>query len=71
VASIHGTEVADAWYGIGNDMAVLDGKDDLNAELIGDLFGLTSDEGQLKVIQLLVDNLSKQNRERLETHGFH
>lgn len=70
VAAIHGADVADAWYYIGTEMAVLEGKDELNSELIGDLFGLTSEEGQMQVISTLFQNLSKKNRELIETHGF-
>lgn len=66
----YGTDVADAWYDIGNLMCELEGKDELLGELIQDMFGLTSPDEQLKVLHLMYDNLDEKSKEKLETHGF-
>ncbi len=70
VASVHGTEVADAWYSISTEMSTLEGKDELNEELIIDMLGLTSEEGQLKIFTSIFHLLSSRNQSKVETFGM-
>lgn len=70
IAAIHGTDVADAWWDIAHSMSTLDGKDELNQELICDMIGLTTDEGQLKIFREIYQRLSPNNRLKVETHGL-
>lgn len=70
IYAIHGAEVAEAWWSISTEMSTLDGKDELNQELICDMAGLSSEEGQLKIISALFDNLSPKNKAKIETFGF-
>lgn len=70
IANIHGVDVADAWHSIQTEMSQLDGQDELNQELICDMAGLTSEDGQMKIMKALFERLSTKNREKIETFGL-
>jgi PRTRC genetic system protein A len=70
IASVHGIEVADAWWSIGSEMTALEDAPELIAELVGDMVGLGTEEQQYKLISALFDKLSEANQEKIQTHGF-
>jgi len=70
LVELHGVDVADAWFAIDTEMAMLDGKDDINSNLISDMFNLTSEEGQVKVFKNLYDQLSPRARDKIANQGI-
>ncbi len=70
IATIHGLDVANAWHAIATEMSTLDGHDELNEELICDMAGLSTDEGQLKIMKALFERLSDKNRMIIQTNGL-
>jgi PRTRC genetic system protein A len=70
LAATEGVEVADAWFSINQEMGWLDGKDEINTELIVDMFNLTSEEGQSSLIRELFLQLSPAQQEKIQTYGF-
>ena len=70
VAINHGTKVARAWFVIDQAMSELDGKDEMLAELMSDMFELNSDVGQGDVIRALYNRLSPREQARIQVEGL-
>ncbi len=70
IAVNDGPVVANAWAQIDDAMSMLNGKDDLLAGLVQDMFNLTSVEGQLKLYRSLHSQLSSRDQETLAQNGF-
>lgn len=70
ICAVHGVDVADAWFAIDQEMAALDGKDEINIDLMSDFFNFISEDGQVKLIRKLFEQLPRKQREALETNGL-
>jgi PRTRC genetic system protein A len=70
IAFNHGPDVADAWHDIDQAMSVLNGKDELLAGLMSDMFCIISEDGQGKVFRDLYHSLSHREQERIGSNGL-
>jgi hypothetical protein len=66
----HGEDVANVFCFIDDTMHVLNGKDDLNKDLMTDMFHLMSEEGQANFFKSLYHELPNKVQEEIQTSGF-
>jgi len=70
IALKHGPDVADAWFSIDAEMAVLHGHDDLLEGLMEDMFNLVSEEARGKLFKSFYQILTSKDQEAIATNGF-
>jgi PRTRC genetic system protein A len=70
VHAIHGTDVADSWYAIDQEMGALNGKNELVMGLMSDMFEMISESEQPKLIRKFFQNLSPRQQEHIQQNGL-